>query len=894
MTRIQQAWLTAIMIGLSPCLSGAQTIQLPAGFAAVQLATGLDPVGMALLPDGRLLLVEKYGRVLLVKDGVLQPQPFFELEVDNFSERGLLGIAVDPQFDSQPYVYLYYTVPEEKHNRVVRITVAGDFGIPGSMVTLLDLDELSGPYHNAGAMSFGADGLLYIAAGDGTNASNAQSLSSLLGKILRIQPDGGIPTDNPFYDIAEGKYRAIWSMGHRNPFAMTVQPGTGRIYTTDVGSDKFEEVNEITKGANFGWPSVEGFLDGATPPDNYRDPLYAYDHSEGCAAVGIATYDPVEPVFPPTYHGQLFLTEHCKGKMWAIDPQTGNATLFASNLNTPVGILTAPDGSLYLLDRKGTGTDYATNSGSLWQILYTGSDAPFISLHPRMELTPVGEDVPLQVAALGEAPLTYRWQRDGQDIPGADGPSFVFENPVLADSGSLLRCIVENSLGADTSHAVLLRITSNQRPVPQIISPAAGAHYRAGDILQLTAVATDPEDGPLPAHTARWRVDFHHDSHSHPAFGPVQDGWETYFSIPQITEVAPTVWYRIYLTVTDQHGLSSSITRDVMPELTEIRLHSEPPGFPVYVDNHRYSTPDTILSVVGVYHEIRAPKSHQTTDSLYLFDRWVDGSAEPFRFEAPTDQGLTFRSAYRPARPNGQGEGLRGTYYDRTSSAYYDFEKEQPLLTRIDSLISFDWVYQSPDNQLFGHDNWLVRWEGAIQPFFDERLDFHVYADEGVRLYVDDKKLIDVWYTDPNREHEASIYLLGGVKYPIRIDFFESVALASLRLSWSSDRLERSVVPTSQLFPDYVPDTTVTDAATVQYWPNPVTDVLELQWLQANTSETTLSLYDAAGRLLRNRIFLAGPGYLRASLDMAAFPSGQYLVRIHGADIRQSFWVNKT
>ncbi len=884
----------ALLGMLSPIRSDSQNISLPTGFVAVQLATGLDPVGMALLPDGRLLLVEKYGRVLLVKDGTLQPQPFFELEVDNFSERGLLGIAVDPQFDTQPFVYLYYTVPGEKHNRVARITASGDFGLPGSMEPLLDLDELSGPYHNAGAMVFGADGMLYIAAGDGTNSANAMSLSSLLGKILRIHPDGSIPADNPFYDAAEGKYRAIWSMGHRNPFAMTVQPGTGKIFTTDVGSDQFEEVNEITKGANFGWPAVEGFLNGQAPPDNYRDPLYAYDHGQGCAAVGIATYNPAEPVFPAAYHGRLFLTEHCKGKMWTIDPQTGEATLFAGNLNTPVGILTAPDGSLYLLDRKGTGTDYATNSGSLWQILYTGSDAPFISQHPRMELSPVGEDVLLQVAALGAAPLTYRWQRDGQDIPGATEASFLLENPVLADSGSLLRCIVQNNLGADTSHSVRLRITSSQRPVPEIISPPPGARYRAGETLTLTATATDPEDGPLPAHTARWRIDFHHDSHSHPAFGPVFDGWETYFPIPQITEVAPTVWYRIYLTVTDQSGLSNTVIRDVMPELTEIRLHSDPPGFPVYVDNHPYRTPDTVLSVVGVYHEVRAPKSHQTADSLFLFDRWADNAQEPFRFEAPDTTGLTFRARYRPASANGQGEGLLGTYFDRTSSAYYVFEEEQPLFTRVDSVINFDWVYQSPDNQLFGPDNWLVRWEGAIQPFFDERLDFHVYADEGVRLYVDNKKLIDVWYTDPNREREASIHLLGGVKYPIRIDFFESVALATLRLSWSSDRLERSIVPKTQLYPSFEVDTTDQDTAVFRYGPNPVRDILQLRWQQETESETTLQLFDAAGRLLRHTTLSSFPGHLRAELDMGGFPAGHYLVRISGDGIREAFWINKS
>ena len=154
---------------------------------------------------------------------------------------------------------MYYTVPDQGHNRVSRFTANGNAAVPGSEMVLLDLDPLFGAHHNAGAMVFGDDGKLYIAVGDGTSGTTPQNLESLLGKILRINKDGSIPTDNPFYEDTYGDYRSIWATGVRNPFAMCVQPGTGRIFITDVGSTDFEELNEILKGKNYGWPIIEGY-----------------------------------------------------------------------------------------------------------------------------------------------------------------------------------------------------------------------------------------------------------------------------------------------------------------------------------------------------------------------------------------------------------------------------------------------------------------------------------------------------------------------------------------------------------------------------------------------------------------------------------------------------------
>src|SRR5690606_19004802 len=143
------------------------------------------------------------------------------LAVDPTGERGLLGVAFDPAFATNRFVYVYYTATSPTiHNRLSRFTAnaAGDLALAGSETILLELENLTATNHNGGAIHFGPDGKLYVATGENAVAENAQSLDNLLGKILRLNPDGSIPTDNPFFNQATGKNRLIWALGLRNPF----------------------------------------------------------------------------------------------------------------------------------------------------------------------------------------------------------------------------------------------------------------------------------------------------------------------------------------------------------------------------------------------------------------------------------------------------------------------------------------------------------------------------------------------------------------------------------------------------------------------------------------------------------------------------------------------------
>ncbi len=348
-----------LLLSLMQIESSAATV--PSGFTDTIVASGLsNPTAMAFAPDGRIFVCQQGGQLRVIKNGQLLSTPFLTVTVDSTGERGLLGIAFDPNFTSNQFIYIYYTVPgSPAHNRVSRFTANGDVAAAGSEVFLLDLNNLSAATnHNGGAIHFGPDGKLYIAVGENANSANSQTLGNLLGKILRINSDGTIPADNPFFNTATGSNRAIWALGLRNPFTFGFKPGTGRMFINDVGQNTWEEINDGIAGSNYGWSSCEGFC---SPPNaNFRDPLFVYGHgtssTTGCAIVGSAFYNPPTAQFPSDYVGNYFFADLCSGWIRRFDPATATATSFASNISTPVDLNVASDGSLYYLAR-GSGSN---------------------------------------------------------------------------------------------------------------------------------------------------------------------------------------------------------------------------------------------------------------------------------------------------------------------------------------------------------------------------------------------------------------------------------------------------------------------------------------------------------------------------------------------------------
>jgi glucose/arabinose dehydrogenase len=342
---------------------------LPANFGETQIPGLSSPTAMAIHPDGRIFVCQQAGALRVIKNGALLATPFTTISVNSSGERGLLGIAFDPNYASNRFIYVYYTTATAPiHNRVSRFTadIANqDVAVVGSETILLDLDNLSGATnHNGGAMHFGPDGKLYIAVGENANSPNAQTLTNLLGKMLRMNSDGSIPADNPFLGTATGQNRLIWALGLRNPFTFSFQPGTGRMHINDVGQNTWEEVNVGAAGANYGWPTCEGVC--GTP--GLTNPIYQYaNDGSTCAITGGSFYNPTTPTFPAQYIGKYFFADFCGGWLKTLDPlnppATGTAPDFATGISSPVDIQTANDGSLYYLAR---------GSNSVFRVQYFG------------------------------------------------------------------------------------------------------------------------------------------------------------------------------------------------------------------------------------------------------------------------------------------------------------------------------------------------------------------------------------------------------------------------------------------------------------------------------------------------------------------------------------------
>ena len=610
---------------------------VPTGFTDTVVANNLtSATAMAIAPDGRVFVCLQGGALRVVKNGALLPTPFLNVTVNSSGERGLLGIAFDPNFASNNFVYVYYTATTPAiHNRVSRFTANGDVAVAGSETVILDLDNLSGATnHNGGAMHFGLDGKLYIAVGENATPSHAQTLANLLGKMLRLNSDGTIPTDNPFFNAATGKNRAIWALGLRNPYTFAIQPGTGRMFINDVGQNAFEEVNDGVSGSNYGWPTCEGQSCGSTLPANYRAPLFVYGHSgaapTGCAITGGAFYNPVTQQFPNEFAGKYFFADFCTSFIRTIDPASpAVSTGFATGASNPVDLQVSDDGSLYYLQRGST--------GQLRRIQYpAGQTPPAIGTHPQSQTIASGQPVTFTVSATGSTPLQYQWQRNNVNIAGANSDSYTIPSVSPADSGAVFRCIVTNAFGSATSNNATLTVTvPNTAPTATINAPPAGTLYNAGDTINYSGTGTDAQDGASPASAFTWQVDFHHDTHAHP-FVPATTGVTGgSFVIPTTGETAANVFYRISLTVSDSGGLTHTVFRDVTPRTSTVTLQTSPAGLQVTLDGQPKTDGYSELNVVGIQRTLGVITPQVIGGVTYNFVSWSDGGAATHNINVP-------------------------------------------------------------------------------------------------------------------------------------------------------------------------------------------------------------------------------------------------------------------
>ncbi len=352
--------------------------EIRAGFLETVVADSLDsPVSMAVAPDGRIFVCEQGGALRVIRGERLLRRPFVTLPTRAEIEEGLIGVALDPDFARTGWVYVCWTaLAPQRHDRVSRFTADGDTAVAGSEVVLLDLDDNGEHNLVGGAMRFGRDGNLYVSTGENGLGPLSQSLGSTSGKLLRIDPDGGIPADNPFVATTSGHHRAIWARGFRNPFSFDIDARSGRIFVNDVGASTTEEIDEAVAGGNYGWPLFEGPGGGAA----FRQPLYSYHHDAGCAITGAAFFAPKQTSFPREWLGRYFFGEYCWNEIRWLDPdQPAQHGRFGVTLACgPVDLRVGPDGCLYYLARGNSSPvgGAGTAHGIVVRVTHSPVDAP--------------------------------------------------------------------------------------------------------------------------------------------------------------------------------------------------------------------------------------------------------------------------------------------------------------------------------------------------------------------------------------------------------------------------------------------------------------------------------------------------------------------------------------
>jgi glucose/arabinose dehydrogenase len=310
------------------------------------LATGLEaPWDLVFTPNGEALVSERDSSRLLSVDSSGNVEELQRLPENGTGEGGLLGIALSPNYESDGYIYAYYTTDTD--NRVARFRLGEE---PEPIMTGIPVLT----YHNGGRIDFGPDGNLYVGTGDAGDTSTSQDLSSLGGKILRVTPDGDVPADNPFPNSP------VYSYGHRNVQGLAWNEN-GQLYATEFGQNRYDEVNRILPGGNYGWPEVEG-EGGFFASGEYIDPIATWATSEASPSGA----EILKNGAIPQWEGNFFMATLRGQRLYrlALDPSgavTEQEALLSGQAGRLRHVVQAPDGSLWVLtsNRDGRGTPVA-------------------------------------------------------------------------------------------------------------------------------------------------------------------------------------------------------------------------------------------------------------------------------------------------------------------------------------------------------------------------------------------------------------------------------------------------------------------------------------------------------------------------------------------------------
>jgi glucose/arabinose dehydrogenase/PKD repeat protein len=714
----------------------------PPGFQETVALSGLtQPTAVRFAPDGRIFVAEKSGRIKVFDDfGDPTPTIYADLSsrVHDFWDRGLLGLALDPQFTTgRPYVYVLYAYNKDQNSSQVPRWPDACPSPPGAtddgcMITGR-LSRLNGgteqvliedwcqqyPSHSIGSLAFGQDGMLYVSGGDGASfnfadygqdgnprnpcsdpggplggaltpptaeggALRSQDVrtpadpTGLDGAILRVDPDTGAAALGNPNTTGDANARRIVAYGLRNPFRITVRPGTNEVWAGDVGWNVWEEINRAPNPTgevrNFGWPCYEGT--GRMPSyDNldlslcetlyaqgaggHASPYYTYNHGArvvagescgvGSSAISGLAFTPPNSSFPAAYDGALFFSDFSRDCIWVMLrganglPDPNNRQTFVADAAGPAELQFGPGGDLYYVDLEG-GTIRRVRS-------LTANRAPVA----RATATPSQGAVPLSVAFDGTAssdpdgtPITYAWDLDGDgafDDSTSATPNFTY----TATGTYTARLRVRDPEGLEDTVNVPIVAGTPPVPVINITSPAPGTTWEVDDTIAFSGSATDFQGNPIPASNLTWDINLQHcnrvggtcHTHQLQSFGGVASG-----EFPAPDHEFPS-YLEIELTARDSGGLTGSALRRLDPETVPVTLVSDPPGLNLTLGSETVSTPFTRDVIKGSTNGVGAETPQTLGGQSYTFSSWSNAGARNHTtvVNGPTTLTATFERA---------------------------------------------------------------------------------------------------------------------------------------------------------------------------------------------------------------------------------------------------------
>lgn len=590
------------------------------GFAGETVYDNIpQPIDFAFAPDGRVFVATLGGAVRIIEGGVLLGTPFYTVPANSNGERGLVGLAFDPNFATNHYVYLFYTRETNaadpqgpKVGRLIRVTANGNVAQAGSELVLLgsvvttpatpscdffpitaDCLPANGLSHTGGGLRFAPDGSLFVATGDAAflaadpvvMMTRVQNIDGLSGKLLRINPANGqgLP-DNPFYTGNASDNRSkVYAYGFRQPFRFSIRPGTSMPFVGEVGSDLWEEIDVAQAGGNYGWPCYEGYSQNPaqlnlsicqsmyasqTPVEH---PAYAYARVGLYSAAVIGGTFAGGSNYPADLSGSYFFADYVKDEIYSLrfdaanDPITESFQTVLTSAGYPVDFEVGADGDVYYLTwPRNTNID----SGEIRRLRYQeGNRAPVA----QASAAPIGglTDLDVTFSSAGTMDpdgddLAYSWTFGDGGVSTEENPSHTYTT-----NGTWTATLtVSDGLDGVDSDSVTI-VGGNEPPTAAIALPYTAHAYDAWDVLTFWGYSHDPETGYQAPAALHWSIGLRHcapvlngSCHTHP-FLEMMGTAGTLIAPDQGDELHFLVFD---LTVTDPAGLSTTTEVQVGPD----------------------------------------------------------------------------------------------------------------------------------------------------------------------------------------------------------------------------------------------------------------------------------------------------------------------------------------